>query len=185
MSQTLKPKKKVWTPPPKSEHKQKTQKIAAMGSLSSLAKFVGTNAKPKARRSSVPKGEIYEAYAQGKTPNPELKWQSKDGPVMIGTLTNEHLVGILGYLYWGNAKHGWLLNNDRSKVYTQVNMDFEGGFVRDAFDAVVVELVKERKHFLEKEQIKRVAKIVKHVVVLRTQLKKREAKKQKQQKAQP
>ena len=145
-----------------------------MGALSGLAKYVGTNTKPKSNK---PKLEVYEHYASGKTPNPEHKWQSKNGPVVIGTLTNEHLVGILGYLYWGNAKHNWLINPDRSKVYTQVDMSFEGGLIRDTFDAVLVEIVKERKHFLEKEQLQRVAKIVKHVVVLRTRYKKKLAKK--------
>lgn len=173
MSQTLKPKKKVWTPPSKGEHKKK---VASMGALAGLAKYVGTNTKPKARRSKQPTGEVYEMYAQGKTPNPNFMWQSKHGMVEISKLPNDHLVGIIGYLYWGNAKHKWLVSTDKEIEYVQREMKYTGQYVRDAFDAVVVELVKERKLFLEKEQVQRLSKIVKHIVVLRTQVKKREAK---------
>lgn len=174
MNQPFKPKKRVWTPPSKQEHRKSVKTIKSTGGFSDLQKYVGTEHKPKRPKSSKqPTGQVYELYAQGKELNSGFEWQSKEGLVAISTLDTKHLVGILGYLYWGNHKHQWLVDPDTSKSYSQHSYTFTATYVREAFDAVLVELVKLRKSELTPPYVDSIRKIVKHVVVVRSKLKKK------------
>lgn len=179
MTHALKPKKRVWTPPNKQEHAKKVATVKA-GGFASLQKYVGTSHKPKTPKASKrPTGQVYEQYAQGKDLNSDFSWSSKNGMQRICDLDTQHLVGIIGYLYWGNHKHKWLVLLDPKAVYHQQSMTFTGEYVRDAFDAIIVELVKVRKEEITPVFSDRLRKIVKHVVVQRARIKK-QAKKQEQ-----
>lgn len=172
MTQSLKPKKRMWTPPSKQEHSKKVGAVKT-GGFAELQKYVGTSHKPKTPKSSKqPTGQVYEQYAQGKELNSDFSWSSKNGMQKISELDTQHLVGIIGYLYWGNHKHKWLVLSNPTAVYQQQAMSFTGAYVRDAFDAIIVELVKVRKEQITPVFADRLRKIVKHVVVQRARIKK-------------
>lgn len=171
------PKKRMWTPPAKSDPRKKQTPPTAMGCLAGLKKYVGTDYKPKP--SKAPKVDMYAHYAQGKDQNPEFVWTAKNGSFPVGTLTTQHLVGIIGYLYWVNAKHLWLVNSDLSKIYQQHDMTFEGSYIRKAFDTILVEIATNRKADLTPAYSTSLNKIVKHIVVLRSRAKKKAPKREK------
>lgn len=167
MNSVLKSPKRVWTPPTKEE-KAFSKKTPGFGSL---AKYVGTGAKPGSKKVDriKPKTPPAESYAARHTRNPLFKWKGKDSEILVSEMDVDHLVGAIGYLYWGNKVHGWLVNKDPAFVITQHNFTYTVAWIKEAFDSLVTEAYSPRvvRHLTDIHK-ERINKIVKHIVVLRS-----------------